>query len=515
MTPNLLKKLLPNIIETLFAIIMLAINAIVLFQSNLSWPAKTGFTWPNLLFLCVGTGMILVLYLLRKWIRIPLKSEKSTDTFVKWGCMIGFFLLFYWCWNYHFKTGWDAGTIEDTATYLALNHGNFPDNEWGQWVQKDYFSMCPNNIFILWLLVLSKAIELRAGIFDLDNLMMVEIMMTCMIMVLTAYFVYKIVKEFIGYKWAFMAWVVFAAYFALSPWTVIFYSDSVGLFFPTAIFYLYLQKTENKRKDFLRWMFMGILSALAYKCKPQAFIIGIALCAVYFLCGECRMVEKVKKLACYVLIFLIVLKACDLQTNMLHLEIDQEKSFGVAHYLMLGMNPDTRGIWSADDYNLSTSYTNAKERNAANIEKIRQRLSDYGVKGYLELLRDKTLITYGDGTFAWGAEGSFWNQIFTEPNTKTAPLARSFYYPVGENLQVWKDYSQLVWTGILFFSLFSVLALRSTNRSEIAVLQLAMIGLFLFEMLFEARARYLYTCVPIYIILSVIGMKSLLEEKKM
>lgn len=55
MTPNLLKKLLPNIIETLFAIIMLAINAIVLFQSNLSWPAKTGFTWPNLLFLCVGT----------------------------------------------------------------------------------------------------------------------------------------------------------------------------------------------------------------------------------------------------------------------------------------------------------------------------------------------------------------------------------------------------------------------------------------------------------------------------
>lgn len=157
-----------------------------------------------------------------------------------------------------------------------------------------------------------------------------------------------------------MAWVVFAAYFALSPWTVIFYSDSVGLFFPTAIFYLYLQKTENKRKDFLRWMFMGILSALAYKCKPQAFIIGIALCAVYFLCGECRMVEKVKKLACYVLIFLIVLKACDLQTNMLHLEIDQEKSFGVAHYLMLGMNPDTRGIWSADDYNLSTSYTNCK-----------------------------------------------------------------------------------------------------------------------------------------------------------
>ena len=256
---------------------------------------------------------------------------------------------------------------------------------------------------------------------------------------------------------------------------------------------------------------MGALSALAYKCKPQAFIIGIALCIVYFLCGENQMIEKIKRLACYMLVFLIMLKACDFQANILHLETDQEKSFGVAHYLMLGMNPDTRGIWSADDYNLSTSYTNAKERNTANIEKIEERLSDYGVKGYLELLRDKTLITYGDGTFAWGAEGSFWKQIFTEPHTKIASFARRFYYPVGENQQLWKDYSQLVWTGILFFALFSVLALKSANRNEIAVLQLAMIGLFLFEMLFEARARYLYTCVPIYIILSVIGVKSILE----
>lgn len=186
---------------------------------------------------------------------------------------------------------------------------------------------------------------------------------------------------------------------------------------------------------------------------------------------------------------------------MLNLEIDREKSFGTAHYLMLGMNPDTRGIWSAEDYNLSTSYANANERTVANIEKIQQRLKEYEIKGYRELLRDKTLITYGDGTFAWGVEGSFWEEIFTAPNTKLALLARSFYYPEGDNLQVWKDYSQFVWTGTLFFSLFSVLALKSVSRNEIAVLQLSVIGLFLFEMLFEARAEiFIYICANLYCI---------------
>lgn len=511
MKNNLLEKPLTITIGILFSAITLGINAVVIFQSGLSWPAKIGFSWSDLLFLCAGTALILAAYCLRKWIGLCLKSEKNIDTFVKWGCILGFFLLFYWCWNYHFKTGWDAGTIEDAATYWVLHKGSFPDDTWGQWIKNDYFSMCPNNIFLLWLAVICKAVEVRAGLFDLDHLMMVEIMLTCMIMVLMSYFVYKIVRKFIGYKWALAAWIVYSIFFALSPWTVIFYSDSVGLFFPTTSFYIYMHETKSRKVEIWKWSLLGLLSALAYKCKPQTFIMGIALCIVSLLGKEGKLAEKTKKIACYAVIFFLVLKACDVQANMLNLEIDREKSFGTAHYLMLGMNPDTRGIWSAEDYNLSTSYANANERTVANIEKIQQRLKEYEIKGYKELLRDKTLITYGDGTFAWGVEGSFWEEIFTAPNTKLALLARSFYYPEGDNLQVWKDYSQFVWTGTLFFSLFSVLALKSVSRNEIAVLQLSVIGLFLFEMLFEARARYLYTYVPIYIVLGTIGVKCFFE----
>lgn len=38
----------------------------------------------------------------------------------------------------------------------------------------------------------------------------------------------------------------------------------------------------------------------------------------------------------------------------------------------------------------------------ANIKEIKKRLNQYGVNGYLQLLIDKSLINYDDGSFAWG-----------------------------------------------------------------------------------------------------------------
>ena len=42
-----------------------------------------------------------------------------------------------------------------------------------------------------------------------------------------------------------------------------------------------------------------------------------------------------------------------------------------------------------------------------------------------------------------------------------------------------------------------------------SVLYLSIIGLFLFEMLFEARARYLYTYIPLFIMIGSMGMYDL------
>jgi hypothetical protein len=43
-------------------------------------------------------------------------------------------------------------------------------------------------------------------------------------------------------------------------------------------------------------------------------------------------------------------------------------------------------------------------------------------------------------------------------------------------------------------------------NNKIVVLMLAILGLTAFELLFEARARYLYIYAPIYLILSMLGL---------
>ena len=44
---------------------------------------------------------------------------------------------------------------------------------------------------------------------------------------------------------------------------------------------------------------------------------------------------------------------------------------------------------------------------------------------------------------------------------------------------------------------------------------LAIIGLTIFETVFEARARYLFTYIPMYIILAIMGGYSLKEQLKL
>lgn len=45
------------------------------------------------------------------------------------------------------------------------------------------------------------------------------------------------------------------------------------------------------------------------------------------------------------------------------------------------------------------------------------------------------------------------------------------------------------------------------------IVMLAIIGLTIFELIFEARARYLYTYVPLYIILAAAGVQKIVEKK--
>ena len=67
-----------------------------------------------------------------------------------------------------------------------------------------------------------------------------------------------------------------------------------------------------------------------------------------------------------------------------------------------------------------------------------------------------------------------------------------------------------IWLAVLFLGTGGIFY---KNKKELTIVMLAIIGLTIFELIFEARARYLYTYVPLYIILAAAGVQKIVEKK--
>lgn len=122
------------------------------------------------------------------------------------------------------------------------------------------------------------------------------------------------------------------------------------------------------------------------------------------------------------------------------------------------------------------------------------------------------MSVYNNGTFAWGKEGNFWRNVHEEKNTLVSPFLRNIYYEDGKYNRHFQQFEQIVWLFVLVCCLLSgVMNLRNKDdKSPVyMVLILAILGLTVFEILFEARARYLYIYAPIYVIVATIGMERL------
>lgn len=193
--------------------------------------------------------------------------------------------------------------------------------------------------------------------------------------------------------------------------------------------------------------------------------------------------------------------------------IDKDGQFTLTHFAMMGLNYDTDGTFYDMDVYYSESFPNVAERQAGNLKVIKERLAEYGFTKVMNHTARKLLVTYGDGTFAWGNEGNFYYKLKDDKNMIVSPFLKSIYYNNGKNFRLFSSILQIIWifilagtTGIIF-----IIKKNIQKKEKILVLALSVIRLTIFEILFEARARYLYTYIPFYIILAVFGWNNYLK----
>ena len=403
-----------------------------------------------------------------------------------------------------------------------------------------YYSRYANNLFLTYIFLniykLSKVIGIYNGYFLL-------LFIQSIIFSIGGYLIYKIADMYFKEKYKIYSvctWIIYMIIVGLSPHIVLTYSDVIGMFLSLVLTYIIFKLEDRKilknKKEIIRnrilktilILFFTNLTIISYYMKPQIIIISIAygiiklinIIVIIIKKYIIKSVENKNKIQIniyYIIIILMIILTGYMTytyirkaNNNMGINVDKEKRFNITHYAMLGWNTESKGVFTIKDENFSGKYEKIKDREKANIEELKKRISEMGIGGVINQIARKILTNYNDGTFSGVATFVYIRDEYriSGLDNNLSEFLKNVYYERGKYNQIYTQIMQCLWISILIFNMFSY---NDSKSRKIAIIILALIGLFLFETIFEARSRYIFVCVPLYIFIGVIGIKNTLN----
>ena len=412
-----------------------------------------------------------------------------------------------------FYSDWDpAGVLDCVYKLLRGRSGE---------ISLDYFSAHPNNLMLVCIYL---SILKIASLFGTESVLSLVIFQS-MLFTLGGVLFFYIVKDLLSVKAAFLSWLIYAVWIGFNPYLLITYSDAAGLIFPLILLRLFqlIFKMDKDKTGILPVFLTGFTAAAAYAVKPQTVLVFIAGIIVMFFITFFRRAHKLlcKPIAAFTVFFVASFVITTFIYPSLGLKLDRDKSFGFSHYLMMGLNPETDGVYSNEDTEFTNSISDPVKRRDENLRVAAERIEAYGFTGLLGHLKRKELINFSDGSFSWGIDGNFFagpvlgDMPAVKEDSPLRGLIHSFIIAGERHYDSFREILQVFWLTVLFFTAAGeIFALKKLigNGFEgnpafytTAVLFLSLYALTVFELIFEAKARYLFTYLPLFLLAGVYG----------
>ncbi len=475
-------------IAAFFGIIHIGISVLNLFFSKeLPLYAEHLFLYPNIVLLFSFILFGGCIYFLSRHAGLP-RGVESHPAIWKWSMFVAFFVFqLVFTYNTYAYIGWDPGMLFGSAQQIIE----------GRFESVEYFSQYPNNILTLKYIVLIKRLSMAIGIPAISDGCYSLLVINCIINSVTGVLLYSLTKKLCGVRCALFGWFLYAVLIGTSAHLDVYYTDSIAILFPVLIAFLWI--CIDKTYCFV---LIGLLGAFSIFLKPQACIILIAVFlieSVKLLSSQFRTRESAVKL-----LFLLIGSVLGIIVGKLlsinSLGLDPERSMGLAHYFMMGLHDV--GSYAGSDVDFSVSYATKAARNAANIQEAFRRIREYNFSSFANHVVKKALFNYHDGCFGNFTADFFWLNERVCTNRLSAFLT-NLIRGGGRAHPIFEAVKQATWLFVICLS--SILPFRhhtfdSKTHEKTAGLMLSLIGIFLFLMLFEANARYLYIYSPIFII---------------
>lgn len=427
--------------------------------------------------------------------------------------------------SYVFETGWDSEGIKWAAWSLAHREGFY----------LEYFSTYPNNLLLLRLAQLCTLISLRLGATEpgaaIEVFAVINVISSSVALLLVYGVLSRISSVVSGVIGLFLAVLLLWT----SPWASIMYSDALPLGLPPLAIALIMYSRGSKTMGaLLALLLFGFVVGIGYQIKPQMVFLLLALVGMGIVelmesafertLEKQKVLVKLGRVTCVVAGVALAVALGGFLTRGLKAQLDENRQFGAEHFLMMGLNPEMRGDYAQSDVNFSKSFATREERRAANLSVVRERLAELGPTGLAGLFLDKALTNFNDGTFAWGQEGMFFSEG-RHGDDLLAPLTRSIYYEDVTHYFAFVTYEHAVWLTTLLLCVISLLRSclrrhasldvadeaappgRSSREQRYLITYMALVLIMLtcFELLFEARARYLYAFATVFVMLAAMA----------
>lgn len=395
------------------------------------------------------------------------------------------------------EVGWDCGAVINAAL------GSNPAEESNQ-----YLSVYPNNLFLVFIYrLLFRLLRVHAVM----NAYYLAAFVNLFCIQIAMYYLYSSLKMLFYENEADMGMLFFIFIFIFSPWLVIPYSDVVSMPFTVFLCYHYLklgmQKDQKEKKNKKVICILALVTMVGTCIKPTVFIVSIA---GWFYLGIKGKREKNRAYGKQLFLFLIICLLLQVIWNGIvntqtWYELDQTRRMTFTHYLMLGAN-DNRGVYTQEDCEISQNEKDVPSRQRKNMYVLRSRLKQKGINGYLHHIWDKGCMIHSEGNFFWGGEGGM---NFLNFDLSKHSVMRNMYYINGMHYDVYKYGVQGIWFVFLLVAGSGILSIGRKHTSEQMMIALAIWGIILFNILFEARSRYLIPFLPFYSMMFCYGVQEI------
>lgn len=445
--------------------------------------------------------IILVLMFLKKVV------QSSKTSIITVACLSVAFIMLYFineeiCKCIWFPQGWDVSQV--TGTAYNLNAGNLIGND-------TYYSIYPNNVPMAFILYRIYSFAANSGLYSLKPEFL-WIQVICGMISIAGMAMCLTIQKLTNHVGAVLAgFVLYVACIGISPWKTVPYTDMYALLFPILSLCLYVYYYYAKN-NIVRMIYFGLAfltGVLGSLVKPTVLIVAVAIGLVEVSHLVFHMKQEWKQ--ALIKLGLIVLTVFLYKGALNHIyeetgyEPNKEISATFHHYMVMGLNQDTTGSYSSEDAALIGQYPNREERIEVQMGMVAARIKEMGLVGYLKFLLTKTVMTFNDGTFNWGREGVYYLDKYPVLSQGAYAFAlKNIFWPEHQYSETYHTICQTVWLAVLF-ALPGLCLYKKYNRGLNLIL-LSILGIMLYLMLFEARARYLICFTPIFILGAVIGI---------